>query len=199
MKARRTLNRAYRLARECGVEAEEIKSVRYRLERLLPAKAKRTPGQILGRKVDRAMSIKELDAQLWESFARYIKLRDSDSMGLGRCVTCGAIIKVWWKDLEGKTHWNKEAQCGHYVRRNHKAVKYNEKNNALQCGGCNGAKKGEEVAYRAVLLARYGEEEVLKLEAGKNIRHTESRWHLKLMLAHYTAKLAELKAQRGIE
>jgi len=179
--------------------AEEIKTVRYRLERLLPAKPKRTPGQILGRKVDRAFSIKELDAQLWEPFARYIKLRDSNINGVGRCVTCGKTLLVWWREIPGKVVWNPDAQCGHYVRRNHKAVKYNEKNNNLQCSGCNGFGKGEDVAYRAALVKRYGEQAVLMLEAGKNARHTESRGNMKIMLAHYTAKLAALKVERGIE
>ena len=45
------------------------------------------------------------DDKLWKWFSIYIRLRDSDENGYGKCFTCGKII--FWK----------KGDCGHGIGR----------------------------------------------------------------------------------
>lgn len=77
------------------------------------------------------------------------------------CYTCGA---------RNLSSYN--AQAGHafpvsLIGSNSKLA-WDEKIIRLQCGRCNGAGQGEQVAFRAGLVKEYGEEAVKKLEARKH-------------------------------
>ena len=70
--------------------------------------------------------VKWLDNHVfWHVFAIFIKLRDTDEKGSGRCFTCGKW--QWWHS----TH------SGHGVERDKFCTKYDEKNNHIQCANCN--------------------------------------------------------------
>lgn len=84
------------------------------------------------------------DAKLWKAFSLYIRLRDSDSNGFGKCFTCPRVI-----------HYTK-GDCGHGIGRQHKAVKFNEKNNHLQCKPCNGFEGGRREVYKEEVNKKYG-------------------------------------------
>src|SRR3989304_3712371 len=75
-------------------------------------------------------SLKSAENKLWAVFSVYIRLRDSNSQGIGSCFTCGKLL-----------HWTK-GDCGHGIPRQHKATKFNEWNNHLQCKRCNGFEGG---------------------------------------------------------
>lgn len=65
-----------------------------------------------------------LKATLDRWFSLYIRLRDSDANGFGRCISCGKLV-----------HY-KEADCGHFINRQHMNTRYDERNCNLQCRSC---------------------------------------------------------------
>lgn len=85
------------------------------------------------KKKDSEKRIGELDAELWEVFSEFIRLRDTDINGYGLCRTCGK--ELYWKGTG-------DAQAGHFVPKRHKATRFDERNVHLQCSECNGLKKG---------------------------------------------------------
>ena len=84
------------------------------------------------------------DAKLWKIFSEYIRLRDSNEKGYGNCITCGKLC------------FYKDADCGHGVGRQYKAVKFDELNNHLQCRKCNYYGAGEQAAYKEAVEKKYG-------------------------------------------
>lgn len=74
----------------------------------------------------------------------YIRMRDSDTHGIGECITCNK-----------KVHW-RHAQCGHFVSRSNNKLRYDELNTNLQCVGCNMFKSGEQYLYSKALDEKYG-------------------------------------------
>ena len=77
-------------------------------------------------------------------FSEYIRLRDTDERGIGRCISCGKVI-----------HW-KEGDAGHYVNRKHLSLRYDEKNVNLQCRSCNRFDEGNNIGYQKGLIEKYG-------------------------------------------
>ena len=91
----------------------------------------------------RSLSSLEKTADKW--FSLYIRLRDADENGMVKCVTCGKIA-----------HY-KEMDCGHFVTRNHKMTRFNEKNCNVQDTSCNQFKKGEQYLHGEYIDSKYGE------------------------------------------
>lgn len=105
-------------------------------------------GRYKSKKIGSASSkrLREVSEEtLWKNFSLYIRLRDSDANGYGKCISCGKIV-----------HY-KEADCGHFKSRRYQTTKYNEKNNNLQCTYCNDHLKGNEYAYSLALDEKFGE------------------------------------------
>lgn len=119
-------------------------------------------------------------------FSEYIRLRDSDSNGICRCITCGRIRD--WKYLD----------CGHYIKRQYKAVRFNEINCNAQCKPCNGFDQGSDTKYRAALVKMYGEERVLLIESGKRQVKKWAAFELEYMIKKYTEMVHKLKAEKGL-
>ncbi len=84
------------------------------------------------------------ELHLWPVFSRYIRLRDTNSEGIGKCFTCN--LMRYWRD----------ADCGHGAGRQHKGTKYNEQNNHLQCKKCNGFEGGMREVYKSEMDRIYG-------------------------------------------
>jgi hypothetical protein len=84
-------------------------------------------------------------------FSVYIRLRDN-----GQCISCGYSDDV------------KKMQAGHYISRACLLLRYNEVNVNCQCPRCNLFLSGNIISYRENLIARYGEEIVLDLEARRH-------------------------------
>jgi len=144
-------------------------------------------------------TLSKLDKELWDLFARYIKLRDikgEDSLGYyGFCCTCDK--KLYVQDHEG--HTNRDAQAGHYVSRGMKNVKYDEQNVHLQCGlTCNKYGNGEPLAYEDFLIETYGKSTVDRLKQARRdykamIYQKTGRVEILEMIEIYKAKVKELE------
>lgn len=94
------------------------------------------------------------EEKLWKWFSKYIRLRDcpTGSHGFARCITCGKIYDF------------REMDCGHYIKRKWKSVKYDETNNHAQCTSCNSYEDGEVAKYRIAIIEKYGEDAIIDLE-----------------------------------
>ncbi len=98
------------------------------------------------------MRYKGKKGKAWEAVRLYLRANEKD------CFTCPS------KNLQGQNF-----QCGHYIpvalSGSNNTLSWDEKQIHAQCGRCNGAGQGQQVAYRAHLVATYGESVVKELEA----------------------------------
>lgn len=112
-------------------------------------------------------------------FSRYVRLRDSqldESTGkrVGICITCPRHLVV--VDEDGR--WKKNAQNGHFIGRGSHFLRYNDKNNNLQCAFCNAWADKESMleAYREALDNKYGTGTYSEL---KRLAHENNSYRLK--------------------
>ena len=130
--------------------------------------------------------LKKLEDKLWDVFSIFIRLRDSDSQGVCKCFTCGAL-----------KHWTK-GDCGHGIPRQHKATKFSEMNNHFQCKGCNGFEGGAREKYKEAMDKKYGAGTWDKiLVASKQSVHWTATV-LQNNITYYTAEVARLKEEKGM-
>lgn len=92
------------------------------------------------------------NADMW--FSRYIRLKYSieivDDL-FCKCFTCG------------KLHSIKNIDCGHYIGRGEKHLRFNEDNARPQCKKCNRFKQGEHKLFHSNLIKEIGFEKVDQL------------------------------------
>lgn len=103
-------------------------------------------------------SQKKIQKKLDKVFSKYIRLRDSDNDGWGRCITCGH-----------KVHVN-NAHCGHFLSRRFLSIRYDEYNANLQCKYCNIVLHGNQEKYRQAQTLKWGSGVHDYLEMKKSVR-----------------------------
>jgi len=113
-------------------------------------------------------------------FSEFIRLRDSAN-GEFRCISCD------------ETKPYEQADCGHYINRQHMATRYHEMNCSAQCRKCNRFLEGNIIKYRKGLLKRYGEEAVDILEALQDTTRQIKEPEYKELIAYYKEKVKYLK------
>lgn len=131
---------------------------------------------------------KEADADLWDMFSLFIRLRDADENGLVRCCTCGKIAR-WRGD---------GMQAGHFVGRQHWGTRYNEKNVNTQCSGCNGPYGAGQQAKHAIYINKlYGSGTSALLEGSRNgKKYTITE--MNILYQHYLNKVEVLAKEKGL-
>jgi hypothetical protein len=117
---------------------------------------------------------------LWPIFSKFIRLRDTNDEGIGKCFTCNRYIM-----------WNK-GQCGHGIPRQHKATKYSEKNNHLQCAPCNGFEGGRREVYKIEMDKRYGPNTWDLMEHASRQPFSFSPFEIKALYDHYKREVEKL-------
>lgn len=130
--------------------------------------------------------LKRMEDKLWDIFSIWVRLRDSDNQGVGKCFTCGKPI-----------HWTK-ADCGHGIGRQHKATKFNECNNHLQCKKCNGFEGGRMDIYKENMNKKYGPQTWEKMEIAARGTVKWSGFILQNNIDYYTEQTRILKEQKGM-
>ena len=79
-------------------------------------------------------------------FSQYIRLRDTNDSGFGKCFTCG------------ETFFYANLECGHFRHCRHTGTRWHEDNAHAQCFTCN---RGDDMAeYIVAMLNKYTYEEV---------------------------------------
>lgn len=129
--------------------------------------------------------MKTTKADKW--FSIYIRLRDSDENGIGKCCTCGVMKPI------------KQMDCGHFIKRQHMATRYSEMNCAIQCKRCNAFEQGRDLDFEKYLKNRYGEEDIEILKIMKKASFKTSQFLLDLIEKTYKERAQELSKEKGIE
>lgn len=137
-------------------------------------------GIVVPRKVD-------YKGQLDRVFSKYIRLRDSMPGGFIKCISCGKIVLA------------KEADNGHYINRQHMALRFSELNCNAQCRKCNRFDEGNMSGYRQGLVAKIGEDKVQMIEAMKNTTNKITDAEYKIMIKHYKDEVKRLEKEKGFK
>ena len=137
-------------------------------------------------KTKRPASIKTLKNKLDRAFSEFIRLRDSDKNGYGRCISCGKI--VFWK----------ESDAGHYVNRQHMGTRFSERNVNLQCRSCNRFDEGNNIGYTRGLISKYGMKVITDLEVKKHTVSKMTAFDYEVLIEHYKKEVSKLKKEKGL-
>ena len=86
----------------------------------------------------------------------------------------------------------------HYINRQHMSTRFDEMNCNAQCSHCNRFMEGNIQDYRRRLVAKYGERNVLILEAKKNVTKQFSDFQLEKLITHYKEEAKKLKEAKGL-
>lgn len=128
---------------------------------------------------------KKLIATLDRWFSKFIRLRDSDSNGICRCITCGK-----------PDHW-KEVDAGHFVSREKMVVRYDERNVHAQCYQCNRFKSGNQFEHGKAIDRKYGPGTADTLVSFGKVRGGKmDSYFLELKIDEYKAKVKKLLAEK---
>jgi len=125
-------------------------------------------------------SISSLENKLDRIYSEYIRRKDADEGGTTSCVTCQKLM--FWKD----------AHCGHFIKRQHRAVRWEPKNTHVQCPKCNFYLNGNDAAYAVFIIDRYGRETYDELMAARGKEFKRYRTDYLELIETYQNKLRGL-------
>lgn len=118
-------------------------------------------------------------------FSQYIRLRDMMQGGVFRCISCGKLKPI------------NQADCGHYINRQHMSTRFSEVNCNAQCRSCNRFDEGNMSGYRAGLVRKYGEARVCLLESQKYDTRKYSDFEYEVLIKHYKEEIKKLLEAKG--
>ena len=121
----------------------------------------------------------DLKAKLDKVFSEYIRKRDTNN-GVFRCISCGRLLPY------------EQADCGHYINRQHMATRFDEMNCNAQCRKCNRFSEGNMSGYRFGLVKKYGEQKVVLLESKKNSVRKFSDFEYQVLIKYYQEEIKKL-------
>lgn len=133
-------------------------------------------------------TLKGLKAKAWALCSIYVRLRDSDEYGYGKCVTCPENVPL--------RHY-KEVDAGHYIHGKNKPTGYMEENINYQCTTCNYYKRAEASrAYDIFMLNKYGQEWVDNLRSlSKKFVKQNKDYYIEL-ISNYRNKVLNLSTEK---
>ena len=129
--------------------------------------------------------MKTSKADFW--FSRYIRIRDTGTHGYCKCITCSHVAEP------------KAFDCGHYIKRQHQAVRFDEKNAGAQCGKCNRFEQGNDKLFREALIERYGEAQIVLMESTSKRTVKRSQVELNAIARYFKEKAIELANEKGLK
>ena len=121
----------------------------------------------------KSKSINQLVADLDKVFSIFIRLRDIDADGFSYCVTCGKPMTL------------KTSQCGHFISRRHFATRWEEKNCAAQCVGCNMFAQGKQYEFGLAIDMRFGVGTAQKLLIQSKNKFKKDKSILQILINKY--------------
>lgn len=128
----------------------------------------------------------KITAQKW--FNLFIRLRDTDENGFGRCISSGKPLKIP----------SENAQAGHFYSAGHYPIlRFNEDNVHLQGKSDNYFKSGNLNEYRKNLIAKIGIDRVEVLDGVADFSKRQNfkwdRFELIEIIEKYKTKAKELQ------
>jgi hypothetical protein len=130
--------------------------------------------------VAKQSKLKTLKAKAWKQFSLFIRQRDANENGYGKCVTCSRV-----------KHW-REMDAGHWLSRGYLATKFEETNVYLQCKFCNGFRGGKPDDMERHIASLHGVEEVERLRVLKVQPMKQSQEFYIDLIETYKKKVEEL-------
>jgi len=115
-------------------------------------------------------SMRSLEKKLDDVFSQFIKRRES--MGhYALCFTCNKRMSV--ELVNGRI--KSEAQCGHFVKRQHRSLRWEPLNAQIQCPRCN-MYGGAQDEFAARIVDKYGAGILswLLIRKHETVRHTRA-------------------------
>lgn len=151
------------------------------LRRKKPLRSSKTDTKPKKRTVSRSTLMKKAD----DAFSLFIRTRDSQPYEgrAFRCISCQRVLPI------------EQADCGHYVNRQHMSLRFSESNCNIQCRKCNRFMEGNIQDYRKGLIRKIGEQKVVLLEAQKNVTNKISNFELEILAKHYKEETKKFEYQ----
>lgn len=118
-------------------------------------------------------------------FSKYIRLRDTDEDGIGRCCTCGRIKPFYHLD------------AGHFVSRDKKNTRFDERNVHAQCHHCNRFKDGMPWEHGRFIDNKYGEGSAEQIKIRGHFPRQFKDWEIKEMRRIYREKARKLYKEKS--
>ena len=132
-------------------------------------------------------SVSKLKKELDKWFSLYIRLRDSNELGMVKCFTSGRVY-----------HY-KKIQAGHFMSRKHLSTRWCEMNVQPQSAADNLFGQGEQYKFGLNLDTKYGEgtAEELQYKARQTVKLTRVDYEEEIV--YYKNAVNNLKKEKGIE
>lgn len=127
-------------------------------------------------------NVKNLD----KYFSIWIRMRDSDDKGYGKCFTCNKILHF------------KDAHCGHFISRRHMATRFNEQNCGLQCPACNLFNQGRQFEFGIEIDRRYGKGTADKLLVLSRMTCKRGKFEIETMTEYYKGEVLKLRKLKNL-
>lgn len=124
--------------------------------------------------------IQKLRKQADDIFSLFIRLSNCDADGYGKCITC-----------EFRGHF-RQMDNGHFIGRQFKATRFDEKNVSMQCKGCNKFGQGMAEQFAIEIDKKHGEGTAKLLKAQSRNTIKEERLLYLSVISEYTQKVYEL-------
>jgi hypothetical protein len=137
----------------------------------------------LAKKKKKMPTLSALEKKLDAIFSEWVRRSAADEGGTVECVTCKRLM--YWR-ADG-------AQAGHFVKRQHRSTRWDERNVNVQCVRCNKWMNGNEAEHGAHIIRKHGlavHEELLSL---KNLVVKYTRSDLEALITEYQTKLKSLE------
>jgi hypothetical protein len=136
------------------------------------------------KKRKKSVSLSDLEKKLDKVFSQYIRLKDADAGGTVECVTCNQLF--FWK----------ETDCGHFIKRQHRSVRWDERNVGVQCTRCNHYMGGRQDDFSRYIIKTYGYTIFDELMRLKYQTMKFSRLDIQQKIDEYKEKLESLNVGR---
>lgn len=136
------------------------------------------------KKRKKSLSLSDLEKKLDKVFSQYIRLKDADEGGTVECVTCNQLF--YWK----------ETDCGHFIKRQHRSVRWDERNVGVQCTRCNHYMGGRQDDFSRYIIKTYGYSVYDELMRLKYQTMKFSRLDIQEKIDEYKEKLEGLNERR---
>lgn len=120
-------------------------------------------------------------------FSLFIRLRDTDADGNGKCITCPRV------------QFFRRMDNGHWVPRQHTSTRYEEQNCHLQCKKCNGFEGGMQDVYALEIDKKYGTGTAEKLKIKGTNRMKEEVLLYLWVIDKYTPKVDKLMLTKNFK
>ena len=137
-------------------------------------------------KQTKVKSLRQLKTELDKWFSLFIRLRDSNKGGIGKCITCGRI-----------GHY-KTMDCGHFIKRQYLSTRWDEKNCNMQCKHCNAFEQGANEKYAVALEEKYGTGTVQMLQIKKNNKVHMNKFIYEYLIDEYKEKVTALLSSKKL-